>query len=97
MHPGPPPPLIRRHVWVEGRVQGVWFRDSCQREAGRLGVQGWVRNRADGRVEAVLEGPADAVNELANWCQHGPPRAQVTGIDIVDEPPEGLAGFPIVG
>jgi len=84
-------------VTVVGRVQGVWFRDSCQREARQLGVAGWVRNLGDGGVEAVFEGPPDAVNELANWCQHGPDRAQVTGIEVVDETPVGLIGFPITG
>jgi acylphosphatase len=82
---------------VSGRVQGVWFRDSCQREARRLGVAGWVRNCDDGRVEVVIEGPPDAVNELANWCQHGPPRAQVTALELVDEEPAGESGFSIVG
>lgn len=93
----PPPSAIRRHVWVAGRVQGVWFRDACQREARRLGVAGWVRNLRDGRVEVAIEGAPDAVNALANWCQHGPPRAEVAAITIEDEPPEGLTGFAVVG
>jgi acylphosphatase len=87
--------MIRRRVLVSGRVQGVWFRDSCRREAVRNGVAGWVRNREDGRVEAVFEGDPDAVNTLVNWSQHGPPRAQVTGIDVVDEEPAGEAGFGV--
>jgi acylphosphatase len=87
--------LIRRRVLVSGLVQGVWFRDSCREEARRHGVAGWVRNLRDGRVEAVFEGDPDAVNTLCNWCQVGPPRAQVTGVDIVDEEPEGLTGFSI--
>ncbi len=90
-----PPARIRRHLWVAGQVQGVWYRDSCQREARRLGVDGWVRNRADGRVEVVIEGGPDAVNELANWCAVGPSRAEVASVEMVDEPPEGLAGFRI--
>lgn len=89
------PTTIRRHLWISGRVQGVWFRDSCRREARRLGVSGWVRNTEDRRVEAVLEGPPDAVNELANWCQHGPDHAEVTGVEVTDEEPEGLGGFRI--
>lgn len=84
---------IRRRVLVSGRVQGVWFRDTCQREARRHGVAGWVRNRLDGRVEAVFEGPPDAVLTLVNWSQHGPPRAEVTGIEVEDEDPRGDAGF----
>jgi acylphosphatase len=87
--------MIRRRVLVSGRVQGVWFRDSCRREAVRNGVAGWVRNREDGRVEAVFEGDPDAVNTLVNWSQHGPPRAQVTGIDVVEEEPGGEAGFGV--
>lgn len=87
--------MIRRRVIVSGLVQGVWFRDSCQREARRLGVHGWVRNRSDGRVEAVFEGDADDVLTMANWMQHGPPRAQVTAIEVAEEPTEGESGFTI--
>ena len=87
--------MIRRRVIVSGLVQGVWFRDSCQREARRLGVHGWVRNRGDGRVEAVFEGPADDVLTMANWMQHGPPRAEVTTIEVEEEDPEGERGFVV--
>lgn len=87
--------MRRTHVWVSGRVQNVWFRDSCVREATARGVAGWVRNNADGRVEAVFEGAPDAVNELCNWCGSGPPRARVTGVEIIDETPEGEHGFRI--
>jgi acylphosphatase len=82
-------------VLVSGRVQGVWFRDACRTEARRLGVAGWVRNLRDGRVEAAFEGDPDAVNAMANWCQHGPPHAVVTGTEVVDEAVEGDAGFAI--
>lgn len=88
--------VIRRRVLVSGRVQGVWFRDTCRREARRHGVSGWVRNLEDGRVEAAFEGDPDAVNTLVNWTMNGPPRAQVTGIDVVDETPRGEAGFRVV-
>ena len=74
-------------------MQGVFYRDLCQREATRLGVAGWARNLDDGRVEVVAEGDPDAVGALERWCHEGPPRALVTGIDGGDEPPEGLAGF----
>ena len=76
-------------------MQGVWFRDSCRREAVARGVAGWVRNRMDGTVEAVFEGTESAVAEMVAWCRMGPPRADVTGIDVVEEPPEGLVGFQI--
>jgi acylphosphatase len=87
--------VIRRRVLVSGRVQGVWFRNACRIEARRLGVGGWVRNLSDGRVEAAFEGEPDAVNELANWCQHGPPHAVVVGIEVADEQPIGEQGFRI--
>jgi acylphosphatase len=76
-------------------VQGVWFRDSCATEAAVNGVAGWVRNLADGRVEAVFEGGPDAVDRMVAWCHDGPPRAAVTGVEQRDEPVEGLAGFRI--
>jgi acylphosphatase len=76
-------------------VQGVWFRDSCRREAVAREVAGWVRNRMDGTVEAVFEGREPAVAELVAWCRLGPPRADVTGIEVTEEPPEGVVGFQI--
>ena len=76
-------------------MQGVWFRDSCRREALARDVAGWVRNRMDGTVEAVFEGPAPAVAEVVAWCRRGPPRADVTGVDVTEEPPEGAIGFQI--
>ena len=88
-------PLRRAHVVVRGRVQGVWFRESARREAEALGLAGWVRNRSDGTVEAVLEGRAPAVERMLAWCAEGPPRARVDGVDIRDEAPEGLAGFEV--
>jgi len=87
--------VIRRHLVVSGWVQGVGFRWSVSREARRLGVRGWVRNRSDGTVEAVAEGPEDAVAALVAWCRSGPGGAQVTGVDVTDEAPEGLSGFEI--
>jgi acylphosphatase len=88
--------VIRRHVWIGGRVQGVWFRDSLRREAVYREVTGWVKNLPDGRVEAVLEGEMDRVAHLTEWCHHGPPGAHVTGVEQCDEAPEGLAEFRIV-
>jgi acylphosphatase len=87
--------VIRERVLVSGLVQGVYFRDSCRQLANRYGVHGWVRNLPDGRVEAVFEGPEDAVNRLVEWNQHGPESAVVTDIEVHDEPPEGLRGFAV--
>ncbi|MGB0651711.1 MAG: acylphosphatase [Thermoplasmatota archaeon] len=65
------------HLLVTGKVQGVYFRESTRAEADRLGVSGWVRNLTDGRVEALLAGPGEAVEALVAWCHHGPPAARV--------------------
>ncbi len=86
---------IRRRVVVSGRVQGVFFRDSCRRQAVALGVQGWIRNRADGRVEAAFEGDAMAVDRMVEWCRRGPPLAQVAAVEIHEEAPLGDRGFRI--
>ena len=85
----------RYRVVVHGLVQGVWFRDSCRRVAVDEGVAGWVRNRSDGTVEAVFEGPLDAVARCVSWCRMGPPRAEVDGIDVSEEPAEGIVGFSV--
>jgi acylphosphatase len=80
---------------VSGHVQGVWFRESCRREAEARGVAGWVANRADGTVEAVFEGREPAVAEVVAWCRIGPPRADVTAVDVTQEQTEGLVGFRV--
>ena len=80
---------------VHGRVQGVWFRDSCRQRAQFEHVAGWVRNRSDGSVEAVFEGAADAVARMVSWSRMGPPRAGVTSLDVFEEESEGLLGFRI--
>jgi acylphosphatase len=87
--------VVRYRVVVAGRVQGVWFRESCRREAVARGVAGSVRNRMDGTVEAVFEGQEAAVAEMVAWCRLGPPRADVTGVDVTGEPPEGAIGFHV--
>ena len=69
---------IRAHLIIEGRVQGVFFRDSTRREAIKLGLKGWVKNRFDGSVEVVAEGPMGKVEQLIQWSHHGPPSARVT-------------------
>jgi acylphosphatase len=80
-------------VVVRGWVQGVFFRDSCRREAQARGVTGWVANRADGAVEAFFEGEQTAVEQMCAWCRHGPPHADVTGVEVAQVSPTGAAGF----
>lgn len=88
--------MARAHVFVSGRVQGVYYRDSCRVKAEAVGARGWVRNLRDGRVEAVFEGPEKVVQEMVAWCHLGPPAAQVAGVDASwDEAEEGLAAFEI--
>jgi acylphosphatase len=86
---------VRRRVTVSGRVQGVWFRDGCAREARARGVHGWVRNLPDGRVEAAFEGTRAGVDALVEWCREGPPRARVVTIDVLDELPTGERDFAV--
>ena len=80
-------------IW--GRVQGVFFRDTCRRMAEQFGVSGWVRNLPDGSVEAVFEGPEGEVRRLVEWSRHGPRYAAVQDIRVQTEPPEGISGFQI--
>ena len=87
--------VIRRHLVVDGYVQGVGFRVNCARRARAAGLSGWVRNRDDGRVEMVLQGPPDLVADVERWCSHGPHLAQVTSVDGNDEPPAPERGFDI--
>ena len=86
---------VRRRVRASGRVQGVFFRDSVRREADRRGVSGWARNCGDGTVEAVFEGPQDAVSALVDFCRAGPGHSQVDQLDVEPEEPEGLSGFDV--
>lgn len=85
--------VVRRRVLVEGRVQGVWYRASAEREALRLGVGGFARNLNDGRVEMMVEGQPDAVDAFIAWARVGPPRAQVTGVEVEGVSPTGESGF----
>jgi acylphosphatase len=87
---------VRLHLHITGRVQGVWYRGAMQAEARRRGVRGWVRNLADGGVEAVVEGDAAAVRAVADWCRTGPPGARV--VDVAERPEptsRELFGFEI--
>jgi acylphosphatase len=86
----------RIYVVVRGRVQGVGFRDATQREARRLSLNGWVRNRLDGNVEVTAEGPEAALTQLETFLRRGPRLANVDGVDVFwDEPQRDLAAFEI--
>jgi acylphosphatase len=87
--------MIRRRVVVRGQVQGVFFRNSCQREARRHQVRGWVANRTDGAVEAAFEGEPDDVAALVAWSRTGPPHAIVTEVVTTEEEPRGERDFVV--
>ena len=89
--------VVARRAVVHGLVQGVFFRDSCRREARRAGVAGWVRNEPDGSVAALFEGPASAVEEMVAWCRQGPPRARVDRVDVSQAHPTGTRSFDVLG
>ncbi len=72
----------RAHVYVSGRVQGVFFRYETKERADELGVTGWVKNLPDGRVEAIFEGEKDKVEKMVNFCRVGPPGAKVTKVEV---------------
>jgi acylphosphatase len=86
------------HVRIGGRVQGVWYRGWTVEQARRHGLDGWVRNRTDGTVEAIFSGPADKVDAMIEECRQGPPASQVSSIVVEEaEPPEkGFRQLPTV-
>jgi len=86
---------IRRRVVVSGAVQGVFFRDTCRRQARAAGLGGWVRNCRDGRVEAVFEGAPSDVDSLVAWCRQGPPQARVNEVEVMEEDPTGESSFGV--
>ncbi len=85
----------RAHVYVSGEVQGVNFRGATHEKAEELGLNGWVRNLQDGRVEAVFEGEPEAVRQMIEWCESGPSSADVDDVSVEQETPEGLSGFEV--
>jgi acylphosphatase len=87
--------VVRLGVVVRGRVQGVWFRGSIRERAHEQGVAGWVRNRPDGALEAVFEGPRAGVESLVRFCQTGPPQARVETVEALEEQPAGITGFHV--
>ncbi len=88
---------VRAHLRIHGRVQGVGFRWSMQREARKLGVNGWVRNLPDGTVEAVIEGDPERVEALIGWAHQGPAFARVTRVEVKWEEPGNEHGFIVTG
>jgi acylphosphatase len=87
--------LVRAHVWISGRVQGVCFRAYAEDEAAARRVAGWIRNTDDGRVEAALEGRRTAVEAMIDWCHRGSPAAVVDEVAVSWEPPQGERGFHV--
>lgn len=85
----------RAHVLVSGTVQGVYYRANTRDTARERGLDGWVRNLEDGRVEAVFEGPESDVESMVEWCHTGSPAADVDGVEVEYEEPEGLERFEI--
>jgi acylphosphatase len=86
----------RAHVWITGRVQGVFFRHYTRQEAAQRGLSGWVRNLPDGRVEAVFQGEDADLEAMLRWCRQGPPAARVTDVELVWEAPDpGMTGFGV--
>jgi acylphosphatase len=79
--------MVRVHLLISGVVQGVGYRWSCQRRAQGLGLVGWVRNLDDGRVEAVLQGTREQVDDMIKWCYRGPSEARVSDIAVAAEDP----------
>jgi len=87
--------MVRRRVIVHGEVQGVFFRDTARQRAQDAHVSGWVRNRGDGAVEAVLEGDDRDVDRVLAFMRTGPERARIVNVEVVDEDPEGIDGFDV--
>jgi acylphosphatase len=86
---------VRAHVWISGRVQGVFFRAYAEDEAAFRKVGGWIRNIPSGRVEAVFEGSPASVEAMIEWCHRGSPASDVTGVEVVWEEIRGETGFRV--
>ncbi|KZN23937.1 acylphosphatase [Haladaptatus sp. R4] len=85
----------RAHVFVSGKVQGVFYRANTRDTAESKGIDGWVQNLSDGRVEAVFEGPESTVEEMVEWCHTGSPAADVDDVDVEYDDPNGEDGFRV--
>ena len=86
-----------RHFLIEGKVQGVWYRASAEREARRLGLDGWVRNLADGRVEAAARGTPEGLAEFERWLWQGPSGARVVSVQVAEYSEPIPPGFEVTG
>jgi acylphosphatase len=86
---------VRIHVWIRGRVQGVFFRAEARARAESLGLAGWIRNAIDGSVEAVFEGDDARVRSMVEWCRRGPSGARVDEVEAETEEPTGETGFRV--
>jgi len=86
---------VRIHVWIRGRVQGVFFRAEARARAESLGLAGWIRNAMDGSVEAVFEGDDARVRSMVEWCRRGPSGARVDEVEAETEEPRGETGFRV--
>ncbi len=87
---------LQVQVIISGRVQGVWFRANTKQKAEQLGINGWVKNIADGKVAALFEGDEKHVQEMIEWCHHGPPLAKVENIEVKKQSPtNGFEGFSV--
>lgn len=89
--------MKRVRVIVSGRVQGVFFRGTCAARARQRGLGGSIRNLPDGRVQAVFEGPDEAVDAMVDWCRRGPELAEVGSVEVIPEEPGGEVGFRVTG
>lgn len=90
-------PNVRTHVIISGHVQGVFYRAHTRDFARKFRLRGWVKNRTDGRVEAVFEGDEEDVTSLIDWCKDGPPGASVSGVDVKwEEYKAEFKGFEII-
>ena len=84
------------HLWITGKVQGVYYRATAAELAERLGLNGWIKNTTDGAVEATISGADAAVAEFIAWCRKGPANAQVTDVKLTPKPDDGLVGFQVI-
>ena len=87
--------IVCAHVFISGQVQGVGFRFYTKGQADKLGLFGWIKNLSDGRVEAILQGPKDKVEQLITWCKEGIPAAQVSSIEVTWQESRNFDSFEV--